>query len=160
MEQWLNRLGNVAMIVIAAAAIIAVTRWWQEPERSIEGYQPGELIDLEKIGIEGPALLVATRSTCTFCTESLPFLRSLSGIHVVWLAVGEDADTNRKYLTTNGIRADTVVTLSAAGVTKVSATPTIVLTDKKGVVVKVWRGLLGPDAQRQVRSQLATVPEL
>lgn len=159
MDKWLNRLGQVAMVAIAAAALVAVFR--PQPNlapRSVTGYEPGDKIDVRNMPLSGPALLIATRSTCGFCTESIPFWRTRSGVPIVWLAVGEDVSTNRKYLLANGLEANFVLALDEARVTKVTATPTLILIDKNGTVIKAWVGSLGSSAQDDVRSRLANLP--
>jgi hypothetical protein len=61
-------------------------------------------------------------------------------------------------LTSNGLKADKVVTVAEAGATKISATPTVILVDGNGVVIEAWVGLLGSDAQEDLRSRLARLP--
>ena len=158
MDKWLNRLGQVAMVAIAVAALIVVLRPESRPSpQAPEGYKRGDRIDLSKIPLNGPTLIVATRSTCNFCRESVPFWRTIDGTPIVWLAVGEDASTSRSYLIANGLMPDRVITVGDAGMTKVSATPTMILLDQSGLVIDVWVGMLGSDAQAAVQSRLAAL---
>lgn len=146
------------MLAIAVAALVAVFRPQPTREtRAAGGYQPGEAVDIRKIPVRGPTLLIATRSTCGFCTDSIPFWRTLAEFPIVWLAVGEDPTTNRKYLLDQGLQAEHVTTLADAGATKIGSTPTILLIDKDGVIKRVWVGLLAAEEQADVRSRFAAM---
>jgi hypothetical protein len=89
----------------------------------------------------------------------MPFLRTLTGVPIIWLAAGEDVETNRQYLVANGLKVDNIVTLDDAGITRIPSTPTVVLIDKGGLVVKAWVGVMGSAEQSDLRSRLAGRPD-
>src|SRR5262245_56767826 len=161
MDRWLNRLAQLAMVVIAVTALVVVLRSPSKPSpQVVSAYQPGDRIDLRKLPVSGPALLIATRSTCGFCTESISFWRTITGASIVWLAVGEDASTNREYLLAHGLKADHVLALGDAGIAKVSATPTVIFVDGDGRVIKAWVGLLDSNEQDDLRATIAKLGNL
>jgi hypothetical protein len=162
MDKWLNRLGQIAMVVIAVAAAVTVIRpivsRASTAPITVKAYEPGETLDLRGVHVAGPTLLIATRSTCGFCTDSMPFWRTISRVPIVWLAVGEDSATNRNYLVANSLRVSTVLTVAEAGLARITATPTVILADKGGVVRNVWVGLLRPSQQKELQDVLASLP--
>ena len=155
MEKWLNRFANAAVVAIAVTAVLAIASPRREPDaKLLARYKEGDRIELQQVKTSGPTLLIVTRSTCGFCTNSMPFYKTLADLPVIWLATGEDSETNRRYLLANGVKADTVMTVQEASVTKVGGTPTIILIDGQGFIQREWLGLLGPEQQREVREEL------
>ncbi len=158
MDKWLNRLAHVAVLAIAVAALVAVFRPQSPAATQVRlPYQPGEKLGLGEVALSAPTLLIATRSTCGFCTDSMPFYRTLTQVPIIWVAVGEDTTTNLNYLASHGLKADNVFGAGQVGLSRVDGTPTIVLVDEEGVVIRVWLGLLAPEGQDDVRSTLAAL---
>jgi hypothetical protein len=158
MDKWLNRLSNLAVIVIAAALIYVLVGRFAGGERpAVDRYEPGDRIDTTGTPIKGPALLIVTRSGCSFCTESLQFYGSLSGISMVWVAVGEDAASNRRYLESHGLKPQTVITVEESGLIKVRSTPTLILMGPSGRVVRSWVGKLSSDRESELIRMLKGV---
>jgi hypothetical protein len=78
-DKWLNRLGNIAIIVLAVVAVTCVfQRGASSPPTSQPRYQPGDRLDRSKLNIGGRTLIIATKSTCRYCSESMSFYRSLA----------------------------------------------------------------------------------
>lgn len=96
-------------------------------------------------------LLLYVRSSCGYCTDSMPFYQSLSrqrrpGQNIRLVAIGrESEDVTRDYLDRHHVVVDEVV---AAGT--IVATPTLVLVDSSGVVQHVWVGLLSTPGEQEV----------
>jgi len=63
----------------------------------------------------------------------------------------DDAATARNYLSSHGVEVDEIVAKTPSP-QKITGTPTIVLTSKRGIVQKLWRGQLETSAEREVRN--------
>jgi len=150
-DKWLNRFGQVAVIAIAVAAATVVLRpAVNQRSKRESGLEIGDRVDVSRLSLSVRTLLIATRSTCGYCVDSVPFYRTLSGVPIVWIAVGEDIGTNRQFLLGNGISPERLVTPAVAGLPETLPTPTIVVVDPGGMVMKTWVGSLEPGAQHEV----------
>jgi hypothetical protein len=105
----------------------------------------------------GPAVIAVIRSSCGFCTESMPFYRQLSlrgrGVHFVAVS-NEPATTTQAYLASHGVTATQVVSLPG-GVPGVNGTPTLLAVDRAGVIRDRRTGLLAPNKQQEFLESLA-----
>lgn len=104
-------------------------------------------------------LLLFVRSTCAYCTASMPFYRKLtdarskSGVSLNLTVVSsEPQEVLESYIKQYGVAADASVSLPDPELRqyKVRGTPTLVLADRDGVVRKVWVGQLREQAEREV----------
>jgi|EndMetStandDraft_3_1072993.scaffolds.fasta_scaffold03924_10 peroxiredoxin len=101
---------------------------------------------------EPSATLVAyVRSTCGFCTMSMPFYERLAGetqrAGVRFVAVSnESLRSLDNYL--KEYRVSVSRQISFEGVQK--PTPTLVLVDRKGTIVETWVGKQDADGERQI----------
>lgn len=159
MDKWLNRFANIAVILIALAAVLTVIQRFvpRQDISAVPAYRPGERIAINGLSVAGPTLLIGTRSSCRYCTESLAFYRRLqevADVKKVWVAAGEDISANKAYLQSNGLMAEVVLSADAAGLTKLSSTPTLILLDRTGTIVDVWIGKLGAESEGEVISKL------
>lgn len=143
----LNRLTNLA--------IIGGVLWigWQvypHPPQRVEMYKVGETISLPLP--PAPTLILVTRSTCPFCTESLPLYREIQrdlAIRIVSVSA-ENLTINRDYLSQHGI--DAAAFYGVDQVTpRVTSTPTLIVLDSAGKVIKSWTGLIPPAEQVNVK---------
>ena len=154
-DRWLGRLANVGIVVVAVVASIQAYRLLTPTREPKPAYAAGELLDIGGTPVKVPTLIVVTRSTCSFCTASMPFYGSLKFEPILWVAAGgEDVGTNEAYLSNHGIQPASVLTLADAGLTKVKATPTVILVDAGGRVVRSWTGRLSPETEREVKRTL------
>ncbi len=112
-------------------------------------YQVGDIIqDTPELGLRqaGMTILLVTRSSCHFCSASMPFYRRMteaarqSGVRVVG-ATSEELDANRSHLSSNKILAESVVSVEGNHI-KASGTPTLILVRRNGQVVNSWVGQL------------------
>ncbi len=104
-------------------------------------------------------LLLVLQAGCHFCSESAPFYKRLageaaqaSGIHLV-AVLPQDVAEGSQYLNSLGLNIGDVrqAQLDALGV---SGTPTLILIDGTGVVMKSWVGKLSGDREAEVLTQL------
>lgn len=122
-------------------------------------YQPGEpvpTIPELTFAAADKSLLLFVRSTCGFCTASMPFYKTLiervrgSGGKVsVAIISDEPVATSKAYLMRHNISPPTVASV-AAGRFKVSGTPTVLLVDKQGIARRVWRGRLAEASELEL----------
>lgn len=141
------------LLTTSAFVLALVSAGCQGTRGSGNPYPSGKTLNISR-DIQTPALIIATRSTCKFCTASAPFYRSLAKVPTVWIATGEDATTNRAYLQSLGLMTSTVIRHDTAGLAALRATPTLVLIDKERRVVKSWVGKLSPAGEADVRMRL------
>jgi len=104
-------------------------------------------------------LLMFLRSTCRYCTESMPFYRTLKNVRdgeavSVRLAAlsAEPREMLEGYLSEHKVAVDSTIALSPSEFSafRVRGTPTLILVDRKNVVRRVWIGLLDSAQQTQV----------
>lgn len=97
-------------------------------------------------------LVLYARSTCKYCTASMPLYRRLveakaSG-RFQFVSVGAEPETTqRAYFATHGVSLDRYVVMSSA---EARGTPTLVVVDRKGVVRRVWLGQQSPDVEQEI----------
>jgi hypothetical protein len=100
----------------------------------------------------GRTLLLALSTHCHFCTESMPFFRRVRkslGKDVMLVGMmPEPVAEAESYLKREGVQLDELrqVTLSLVGVV---GTPTMLLVDRRGIVLQAWVGKLDLDKQRE-----------
>lgn len=107
------------------------------------------------------SVLLYLRSTCRFCTESMPLYRRLreltnpmSGLQLV--AVGSESEQElNSYLAEHDLQVDRVVSFNGV----VQSTPTVVLVDHSGTVTEVWLGVQQDEAaERLLQTIRSAVP--
>jgi peroxiredoxin len=104
-------------------------------------------------------IVLYLRSTCSFCTNSMPFYRTLSeragvskGVRLVAVSP-EDRSRLSDYIQAHQLRVDEAVTFSGARV----PTPTLVLVDTTGVIRGAWVGQQEPSGENEI---VRTIDEL
>jgi hypothetical protein len=109
-------------------------------------------------------LLLFVRSTCRFCTASMPFYARIEQAvrrgheRVRLIAVSSDTrDELDGYLHQHALQVDQTVPVDVetAGRLKIRGTPTLVLADKQGVVLETWVGLLPGAREPEVIAKVA-----
>ena len=119
--------------------------------------QKGDVLSIPKVSWRnGHTLLLALSTSCHFCTESAPFYRRLMKDHgetrLIALFPQESAEGER-YLSNLSIKVDEVEQASF-GDLGISGTPTLLLIDSGGKVIKKWEGALPPISESEVIGQL------
>jgi thioredoxin-related protein len=158
MSSRLEKATNVA-VILAASVFIGTTLYRLVPERRnapAPGAEIGAPLDLKGVPFSQTksTLLLVLRSTCVFCTASMPLYREImserSPATLRMIAVGaEPTETMRGYLKQHGVTVDDVFTTHGNPLS-IIGTPTLLLVDKNGILRHQWIGRL-PDAKgRQV----------
>lgn len=104
--------------------------------------ESAEMLPGISYGDSKATLVLYIRSTCRYCTASMPVLRDLRGRNpsaVRWVAVSDEPTTiTADYLRSNHVAADVLVSLTGRN----KGTPTILLVGRDGVIKNVWVGQL------------------
>ena len=121
----------------------------------------GKTVPLDGVDWKGneSTLVLYISTTCHFCNESSPFYQRLAkekakiGVKLV-AVLSQSTDEAMKYLNDRQIKVDQILnaSLSSIGVT---ATPTLTLVDKTGVVSNFWRGKLNEEKEAEVIGKLS-----
>ena len=105
-------------------------------------------------------LVLVLSTQCHFCVESAPFHEELvkmvgksgnTGLIAVFPQTKQEVE---KYEAAHDFRPDTVLTDVSLNQLQVRGTPTLMLVDNRGTVLKHWEGRLPESKQMEVRSQL------
>lgn len=100
------------------------------------------------------SIVLIVRSTCVFCTESMEFYRRLSskrtaaGVQIIAVAP-ESLGSLQRYLGNHAFEVDHLRELPKSGY-KVSATPTMILVDSNGKVMKSFQGKLSTEQEDEI----------
>jgi len=158
-RRFLEISANLA-IVIVAVVIVGNFVWSRiRPKQNTSGPSVGNVVSLTGVNWKenGRTLLMVLQKGCVYCEASAPFYRKLhderKGEQPRMLAVipGEQADSAH-YLSERGIPSDRVINASLADV-NVSGTPTLLLIDQAGHVLRVWVGKLDENRERDVMQE-------
>jgi hypothetical protein len=155
------KLSGIVDVVLALSAVlvavVVVLRYTgvarHSPTRP--AYKVGELLpNLPGVnfGSSDKTLLMWLRSTCHFCTASMPFYRDIvsararqPGLQLIAIG-GEDGAVLSEYLKENKLDVDQVVKI-ASGPLASQPTPTLILADRSQRVAGVWIGRLGKEKE-------------
>jgi hypothetical protein len=153
------------IIVIAVALLIGVrfveTMFFQHEVAPLAGQTVPDISGYS--WSKGPTLVLALKKGCHFCEESMPFYRHLQELqqagklNVQIMAVFPDGSADVTDIMKSqqlSIRAFSAVRLDAF---RVSGTPTLILVDQRGKVVKPWIGKQSADGENDVIRTLGQV---
>ncbi|MDO8835282.1 MAG: hypothetical protein Q7V01_06780 [Vicinamibacterales bacterium] len=108
-----------------------------------------------------PTMLVLVQSRCRFCTESMPFYRSILELRskgqcdVQVVAVGLDPmEITKSYLAENAVSADTVVPYPGVAEIRFGGTPTVLAIHPTRRILGVWEGRLTASQEAAVKTAL------
>ncbi|MGH9800030.1 MAG: peroxiredoxin family protein [Blastocatellia bacterium] len=166
MDKILDRAVSIA-IIIASIVFVGVVAHkyliaYKGSSASAAEVPLGKKLDLPDVNWEanGHTVVVAIRKGCPYCDESAPFYQRLNSEisrqkNVAIVAVLPDAiENSREHLKKLGVPFSEVREARLRSV-NVSATPTLLLLDKTGVVVGGWIGKLSKAEEDKVLEVLA-----
>jgi thioredoxin-related protein len=154
----IERIANVAIIVAVIAFLSVVVRK-ELFSRQLSGETAQSLVG-RKINLPGvqfpnnkDSLVFVISTTCHFCRESLPFYKEFSEkskghLNMVWVLPQPEPEA-RKFLLDSGIQASRVIS-AAPNSLGVRGTPTAMLVDGGGKVIRVWPGKLDVAGQEEL----------
>ena len=109
-------------------------------------------------------LLVALRSSCHFCSESLPLYRQVvatrdAGRWPLRIAAVcmEPLSECMEYLRRNSLTVDQIVEADRHSL-RVTGTPTVLLVNKSGRIDRIWVGHLSPSKETELLTTLFNTP--
>ncbi len=153
---------NIA--IVAVAAVVLVT-YFTRTHVSSSSSAPaatlrGSHIDLTKFS-STPAKLnvvLALSTTCHFCEQDADLYRGLSQIQTtgktrLFAVFPQKTADASLYLDQHGIRVDSVQSSSLSDY-KISATPTILFVDSRGMVTDAWVGSLEEKQKSKVLDEV------
>ena len=101
-------------------------------------------------------LVLVLRKGCHFCEDSAPFYQRLAGMQKqggsaspIVAVFPDSAEVVEHVVQSEGLEIQTVSGVSFEGL-KISGTPTLLLVDKRGVVLNSWIGVLSPRQELEV----------
>lgn len=153
---------NIAVILVAVLlGYSLVNRYYSQPAQPTPAAEsllkPGIKLQIEDLDFSKSDrnLVLVLSTTCNFCSESMPFYRRLvelnadkSRLRVIG-AFMQDLDKSVKYLNEHEVSLDKVIKADPSEM-MAKGTPTLILTDKNGVVLYSWYGKLKPDRENEV----------
>lgn len=163
MRRWTRYLeiaSNASILFVAIAIGVVLIK-----EHRLSGsHALSELKRGDKFAIDLPqpsppkTLVLALSTSCHFCSESAPFYQSLSRrvdpSHVHLMAVfPQTADEARTYLQGKSIPIQDIHQQNFQDIS-VQGTPTLILLDSSGKILKTWIGVLDKESQESVIQQL------
>lgn len=118
---------------------------------------PGTRIALNGVswGSKNQSLLLVLSTNCKFCALSKGFYQQIvraarqGGKTELIAAFPQETATAHQYLQESGLHMDRVLQIVPSSI-GVRGTPTLVLVDTKGVVLRVWYGQLLPNSETEV----------
>ena len=177
-SEGLNKASHIVFIFSCLALVaLGSVRVWNEsqpltssvPNVAVSGAQPSPLIPgtklplLDGVSYEKAPLTVAlvVQSQCRYCAASMPFyervakMRTPNGLQLV-VASKESTQTTTDYLTQRGVQVD-AVTMLKNNEFPTTGTPTLVLVNRRGVVIGSWLGQLNARQEAEVTAQITAV---
>lgn len=168
MEKKLSLIANVAIIVVAFAAVVLMTRN-EIIARQIasaakaQRQDPSALIGkqfpvAESWNTKKQTVVLALSVGCRYCASSAQFYKELISYaaqhqtNIIALLPQAQADAV-KYINQLGLDIPIIQQVEFRNI-HVGGTPTLFVIDDKGVVEKVWQGQLQEDEQKKVLSAI------
>lgn len=159
---------NIVSVFCAAIVIWQFThKALPDPPKDPNEARVGSKISVSDISwkVHSPTLVLALSTYCPYCKASAAFYRSLAdagrakGLHLM-AVFREPASIFTPIKSSFGIENISEVREVNLGQMGVSATPTVLLVNEKGIVQDVWRGQLSPFDEKQLlaRVGLANLP--
>ncbi|MYA79388.1 MAG: hypothetical protein F4X39_02525 [Acidobacteriia bacterium] len=168
LKKLLDLIATGAFIVLCCVAIFwFVENRIERAPRQASGIAVGDAMP-EVLPIEYEAhdrtLILVLSADCRFCVESTPFYKSLveslqdtselrEEVQVV-AVVTEDEDTSDSFISSAGLQEIPLFSGVKLRNLRVRGTPTLLLVDRQGIVVNLWRGKLVRGAEQEVLKAL------
>lgn len=166
-------LANLAFLLLCTVGIVLGVQAMSRPTPVVANgpptparsapplYQSGERITIDGVDFTAApkTLLLVVRSTCRYCTDSMPFYKTLasaptSGRRARIVALTPEAvEVGAEYFDSFGVKLDGVVSTPLTAL-KVRGTPTAILVSSTGVVEKVWQGRVDSKTELEVAAAL------
>lgn len=166
----LSIASDIALLLVAALICVVLARDFLLPRRAVPFASGGRAAEPIKspIRLSGVdfsrsdrTLLFVLSTQCGYCRASEPFYRELisrdyKNVQMA-AALSQPLPEAQAYLQHAGLPFPQIASadLEAMGV---AATPTLILADKKGNVLRYWRGKLPSEGERRVTDAIQEQP--
>lgn len=157
-----NRVERLVNLCIVGAGIlflisltVFVLRNRSSTHFNAAAIAPGTKLNLrdQSFVIRKQTLVLVLSTDCEYCTASAPFYRRLAaetadktGLVVI---TAQSPKETREYLDRLGISVNDVRQVVPSSI-EVKATPSLVLIDSQGIVIRSWQGQLPPEVENEV----------
>jgi hypothetical protein len=113
-------------------------------------------------GAHDRTLILVLKKGCHFCEDSVPFYQRLLAAHkqdsysttALLAAFPDDAEVVKQVVQSQALDIPALAEVPLEDL-KASGTPTLLLVDKRGTVLKAWIGMLSPRQELEVMTALA-----
>jgi len=161
-KSYLESATNIAVLLASVAVLLVCTLNYFTVDSTpllIEGLQKGKNLSplpTYNYGDSPRTLIVALNTDCGYCGDSIPFYKRLieaaqtNNKATKIVAVFQNSSNKvERYLQEKQFNANTIsdANLNAFNVT---ATPTMILVDSKGIILDFWIGKLSKEDEEQV----------
>lgn len=171
----LSAISDVAMIVVAIVVVSSAVLQWAQPKPTVasaspradrpapaRSFQPGERAPVDEridYATSDQVLLMFLRSSCRYCTASMPFYQKLvavrppNGPRTQLIAFAPEPESSfAHYLGEHQLTLDGAYSVGRQDFSayRVDGTPTLVLINRDRVIQKVWVGQLDEAEQGEV----------
>lgn len=155
---------NIAIIIVAVLfGFFLVQKFLfqnSSQRQSPKQIEKGSKINLADVDWQTnkKTVLLVMQKGCHFCTESMPFYKTLAqkasekGVKVI-AVLPNSLEESIGYLRENGLQIQDVRQTSL-GTINVAGTPTLMLLDEQGEVSDSWVGKLFPEQEQEVIDRL------
>jgi len=164
LTQRVEVVSNIAVIIVAVLfGYFLIQKFFfsnqsqPQPPKEIEKGAKISLPDVEWQSDQKVILLVLQKD-CKYCTESMPFYKSLTqkasekGVRVIAVLPNSLEESNQ-YFKENGVQIQQIRQTSLDMV-NVRGTPTLILLNERGEVSNSWVGKLPSSKEQEVINQL------
>jgi rhodanese-related sulfurtransferase len=159
---WVLNLASVALIAYIGGVLLAERFWRPQGTGQDRAFalEYGRQVPISEVdwARNGHTLVMALSTSCHFCSESAPFYRDLLARQARghWSAVAilpQRTEMALAYFRQNRYVVDNVRSMSLADL-GVSATPTLLLVDARGMLEQAWIGQLTRVEEQDVAAHL------
>lgn len=165
MKTRIEFVANVVVILLAVVIgiVFIKDRFAPSSTESTEVKAGDKLAKIEGWDWSGhdQTLILVLKKGCHFCEDSAPFYQRLvaqqkqSGTHAAIVAVFPDAaDAAKEAVKSEGLAVEPISGIPLEKL-NVSGTPTLLLVDRTGTVLKAWMGVLSPRQELEVIKAVA-----
>lgn len=171
MNQKLDAAANLMVVVVGLAIVWVLIRTYTPLGRPAlpVAHEVKAGTQLAITGVDWSrsdrTLVLVLRKGCRYCEESLPFYRQLAGMQRrgevdgrIIAVFPNDANSVREFVQSSGLSIATVSGVPLDSV-HVEGTPTAILVDGRGRVLKSWVGVLSEDGKQEIVSLMKLVPQ-
>lgn len=164
MKRWLETISNIAIIVVALVIVFSfVKHTFLASNGSQMVLSPGSQLQAlpgYNWSSHERTLILALQKGCRYCENSMPFYRRLADLerqqqlraHLVAI-FPNDLLAIQSVLHEQQLQIDVIPHIAFKDF-NISATPTLILSDNMGKIVKSWVGELPQDLQHEVIEEI------